>query len=625
MADIKVVIQLQDTAEDEITDLGSSSEVNNASIQKTNGSFGSLSTKNDGTNMKSWANVIKDSEGNVVSKVVNGETISRGILSLADGYVGGADTKLVEQYGYNGYVFGAVPESKQLTVTLEVRGENIDSIIIYGDKNANQFPTKAYRDGDTNDVIYSDDATWAIKFDSALNSHSITFLEWNRTNYNACITYVAELKKELTLDKSWIKSVESLSQSTGQPKDIYYGITSSNGSSEILDINDELYDYINDGIIGNANLKIDIYANGKSVQSHITKDTSYDNSKILSFELYNSLSKWDNIKFKGIEYSSNTSLLNILESIFLDTGYVKSADKVYSMLDDYTIHNGLQVSIKEYLSNINIPYPYLKSSSLREAVDKVCALAQLNVIENNIGEIKFVSSRPIVDKNKTIIKITPRQIVSKPYKDVIVKNKYNGINLTQNKVIDAIDYNALIYEKEDISIGTTEMVSSGVGKGFVSSGIFKGWGARILQRNYYMSGSFVMPQQYNYGLEKVLSVKEKDSEGKFLSYSVVATKTTGKCVNNYFTINETNIETTPSSYGTIVDSDPTSSEEVTVTLDAGGIEVYTEKAQASLPSNNSSYIKSRKNDNGDFVIDYKVIVKQETWTLSADGTEQQQM
>lgn len=250
MADIKVVIQLQDTTEvDKITGLGSSAEVNNASIQKTNGSFGSLSTKNNGTNMKSWAK----------QTYKNGEYV--GSLSLADGYVGGADTQLIEQYGYNGYVFGAVPESKQLTVTLEVRGENVDSIIVYGDKNANQFPTKAYRDGDTTDIIYSDNATWAIKFDSVASSHTITFLEWNRADYNACITYVAELKNELTLDKSWIKSVESLSQSTGQPKEIYYGVTPSSGSIEIIDRNSEIKDYLQDGILDITNTPIDIYCN----------------------------------------------------------------------------------------------------------------------------------------------------------------------------------------------------------------------------------------------------------------------------------------------------------------------------------------------------------------------------
>ena len=131
MADIKVVIQLLDTIEDgEINSLKSASAVNNASIQTINSAFDNLSAKSNGTNMKSWANVIRDSDGNVVSKVVNGEMVSQGLLSLSDGVVGGANTKLVQQYGYNGYVFGAVPENKQLTVTIEVIGEYIDAIIV---------------------------------------------------------------------------------------------------------------------------------------------------------------------------------------------------------------------------------------------------------------------------------------------------------------------------------------------------------------------------------------------------------------------------------------------------------------------------------------------------------------
>lgn len=433
MADIKVVIQLQDTAEDEITDLGSSSEVNNASIQKTNGSFGSLSTKSDGTNMKSWANVIKDSEGNVVSKVVNGETISRGLLSLADGYVGGADTKLIEQYGYNGYVFGAVPETKQLTVTLEVRGENIDSIIIYGDKNANQFPTKAYRDGNPNDIIYSDDATWAIKFDNVASSHAITFLEWNRANYNACINYVAELKKELTLDKSWIKSVESLSQSTGQPKEIYYGVTPSSGSLEIIDRDGEIKDYLQDGILSVSKLPIELYANGKKLQNHISEDGDYSNDGILSIRMTNELSSWNTLYFKGMPLQSNLSLYDILK-IVLKSINIEETD-INNMLLGHVYDNSSTKTIKEHLESITIPYSYLNDGTVRDTIQKICDIAQLSVIQDSEGKIIFSSLRPTGSGEERVVNIKKSNIFGTPTKDIIVKNAIDKVSLDYNKVV----------------------------------------------------------------------------------------------------------------------------------------------------------------------------------------------
>lgn len=441
MADIKVVIQLQDTVEDIIEQLGSSTEVNNASIQKTNGTFGSLSTQNDGINMKSWANVIKDSDGNVVSKVVNGETITTGLLSLADGYVGGANTKLIEQYGYNGYVFGAVPESKQLTVTLEVRGENIDSIIIYGDKNANQFPTKAYRDGDTNDIIYSDDATWAIKFNNVASSHTITLLEWNRANYNACITYVAELKNKLYLDKSWLKSVESLSQSTGQPKEIYYGVVSSRGNLEVLDRSGEIKDYIQDGVLNTENLPINIYCNNNNILYHISMDGEYllENMS-LSLPLTDKFVGLLDNQYNGKKLSSSTNAYSLIYDILSSMGYEEYIDiilgenVVVSNFDNVISHKIF--TVKEYLSNITIPYPYLEKCTYREALNKFCVLAQLNIMKKDGVEVPiFVSARPIVfNKGNNIINVPKRMQFGEIAKDIIVKNKINSAICEYQKI-----------------------------------------------------------------------------------------------------------------------------------------------------------------------------------------------
>lgn len=410
MADIKVVIQLQDTVEDIIEKLGSSTKVNNASIQKTSGSFGYLSTKSDGINMKSWAKQTYKNDEYV------------GSLSLADGYVGGANTKLIEQYGYNGYVFGAVPESKQLTVTLEVRGENIDSIIIYGDKNANQFPTKAYRDGDPNDIIYSDDATWAIKFDSPLGSHSITFLEWNRANYNACITYIAELKNKLYLDKSWVKSVESLSQSTGQPKEIYYGVVPSSGNIEILDVEGEIYDYINDGIIESSNLPLSIWVGDSLCYSHIIKDSEYNN-KIFPIQNTDILNSWFNFKIKPYVRNANADTLMgyFKNTMTLDFGF--TTEYVEEMCSNIIRDNK---TAQEIMQLIKIPYQYHKCTNLLDFINAICNVCQFCIFCDNKGIPKFVNGNPSLETD-TILSIPTRHQYSVPERDVIVKNKIKNI------------------------------------------------------------------------------------------------------------------------------------------------------------------------------------------------------
>ena len=412
MADIKVVIQLQDTVErDEIKSLESPTDVSNASINKTGEQFNTLSTKSNGANLKSWAT---------------------GSLSLADGYVGGANTQLIEQYGYNGYVFGAVPESKQLTVTLEVIGKHIDSIIVYGDKTANQFPTKAYRDGNPKDIIYSDDPVWAIKFDQKSTSHTITFLEWNRTNYNACITYVAELENELTLDKSSIKSVESLSQSTGQPKKIYYGVTPSSGNIEVLVVNEELNDYISDGIIKNSNLPIQILVNDKICYSHISNDSDYSNN-VLSIQNTDILESWANFKIKPkVRNATDNSLFYYFRATMRDFGFENAY--IDSMCSNLIRNN---MTAQEIMTLIRIPYQYYKSETLLDFINSICNVCQFCVVCDSLGLPKFVNGNPDINKN-SIIKIPLSGIFGSPSKSVLVKNKVENVKYNQKTFIKSI-------------------------------------------------------------------------------------------------------------------------------------------------------------------------------------------
>lgn len=425
MADIKVVIQLQDTIEDEINSLESPTYINNASIQKTGEQFNALSTKSAGANLKSWAT---------------------GSLSLADGYVGGANTQLIEQYGYNGYVFGAVPESKQLTVTLEVVGKHIDSIIVYGDRTANQFPTKAYRDGNPNDIIYSDDPVWAIKFDQQSTSHTITFLEWNRANYNACITYVAELKNELTLDKSWIKSLETLSQSTGQPKDIYYGVTPSSGTLEILDVNGEMKDYLVDNIISSNNVNLKIWANNSLIQEQVSNDVDYDlSSSVMSLTLKseNNLDEVITISLKDYGNSNYISLKEILETYVFKTN-IDNMLQEKTIITDYENNIDEEVSIDNYLQRIKVKIIYIFKKSRYEILNYICNIAQISFVQKSNNHFCFVSLRPkVIAKN--VIKINKNQMFGNFIYDIIKNNKYQKVKINYKK-IDITEEN--VYERQ---------------------------------------------------------------------------------------------------------------------------------------------------------------------------------
>ena len=237
---------------------------------------------------------------------------TNGFLSNYDGISGVAQM----ERGYNGFMFGAVAEDKTYTCTLTITGTNIDSIYIYGDKEAGQFPTEAYLDGDSSNLIYSDDNDWAIVFSTPQNSHSITFTKWNRENYNACFTHLAILMNELWLDKSWIKDVESLSQSTASPNDISYGILANSGSANIIDRNGEILDYIQDGIIENSNLPISVFANGKQIQAHIISDSDYLLDKTFSIQLTNEIDLLRNININTFKPNASIAWAEDYSSLY---------------------------------------------------------------------------------------------------------------------------------------------------------------------------------------------------------------------------------------------------------------------------------------------------------------------
>lgn len=442
MADIQVRIKLNAGVDgDQINSVAFNQETNNVSK-----AVGSKTTKNDGQNLISW-----------------GED---GLISLADGYVGGANSTLSSQGGYNGFVFGVVPESKLYSVEVTLDGVNIDSVTIYGDKNANQFPTRAYFDGDSSKYIFSDDPEWTIVFPSASASHTITFDMWNRGNYNACLTHIGVFVNELVLDKRWIKSVESLSQSTGQPKDIYYGVTPNSGSLQILDVNGEILDYINDGIFPSDNVPVSIYANDKVVQSHLLSIDKYDSEgKVVSSSLVSKMDNKYDVKHKIFpQVIKNQTIQDILFQIF--RAELNYSNEEYNAL--YQDENGndrmtffypdvQELTIYDFLSSITIEYfiPYEKT--YRELISELLSLAQMQLIETDNGQYKIVSARPrLLSTDKPIV-IPRRQQFSNFEYDIITRNKYQNVQADVTNIQHSV---SVAYESEFSIVDSSGNISA---------------------------------------------------------------------------------------------------------------------------------------------------------------------
>lgn len=228
----------------------------------------------------------------------------------------------------------------------------------------------------------------------------------------------------LVIDKhNGLKSVESLSQSTGQPKDIFYGVVPSTGNVEIIDIKGDIETMVRNGLIANSNVDVVLSANGKQVQTHISSDNEYrttTGSKVLTMQLDNSLSNWNNINYVGYRLSNQMSLYNIVLEVL---------STLYAILD---IEEMIE-DVKEYLQSIIVDHPYIQGGTLRDAIDKICTIAQLNVFQNDDGKIKFVSSRPTLNSDTQIISIPKRNQHQPLDADLIVKNKFGSVNVKSNK------------------------------------------------------------------------------------------------------------------------------------------------------------------------------------------------
>lgn len=419
MADIQVRIKLNaGVSGDEIQSVDFNQETNNVSK-----SIGSKTTQNAGQNLISW-----------------GED---GLVHIdEDGYVGGASATLGKQGGYNGFVFGVVPKNKEYSVEVTLEGSNIDSVTFYGDKTANQFPTRAIVNGK---YIYSDDAEWTIIFPSASNTQTITFDMWNRGDYNACFTHIGVLVNELVLDKKWIKSVEILSQSSGQPQNIHYYITPSVGNLELIDVNGELRDYIEDGILPSSNVPVAIIANDRTVIKQVMDVKGYDNenkiiSSTLSPKTINNLDTVINRITPTVMTKDNLSTHEhltafwVLSTIFKK--YLGYSDEDFDnlFLDGdgnerlMVMSRQTQISIKEYLLSIKFRYfiPYQKTA--RQFITEMLQLAKLQLIENSNGKYSIVSARPRKSLDEKVIEVNKKYIFSTFDYDLIVKNNYHVIN-----------------------------------------------------------------------------------------------------------------------------------------------------------------------------------------------------
>lgn len=560
----------------------------------------------------------------------NGLSLAKPLIFNSEGYLDNEDgfgASLESEQNPQEFVWGAVPIGNEYHVKLVFDNvENLNKIVVYGDTVANQYPTRAIIDGTT--VVTSDDAKWAISLGEPNSTHTVEFTHWNRAEYNACLTLIRVMLKCFDVDKTnGLKLVESQTQSTGQPNELFYGVISNSGSAQLLDINGELEELVKDEIMPNSNLGVRVISNGKTTAEHISTDSTYDNnSKVLDISLSDNLSLWKVLQYGGYNYpgeprDSYTLLVHVLSSI----GYSES--QIEEMLSQEIVFGDKDEigSVKDYLSRIIIEYPYLEKDTIKNTIDKFCRLAQLQVFQKDNGNPIFVSARPIATDTEldSALNIPKNCQLSQLSKAIILKNKYDAVEIDVKDVLDEeLLRETLANEKVDYISSAFSSVED-VSRGRVLSNGFnptKAWGVRLIQKDYYVNGVIEIPKKQNYDLETRLRIYD---EYPFETFSIIADeiKGTSECVigidENDWSM--TDPKSVPASFvGNTRDTETEREENVIRSFDFDDVNISVEGVSVSITPNNDC-ILSVESLSDRFVVHYQVVAYRERWELKADG------
>ena len=244
-----------------------------------------------------------------------------------------------------------------------------------------------------------------------------------------------------------LKSVESLSQTTANPNEIAYGFITSNGSAEIIDKDSYILNSLNNENFSISNLNCSLSCNGQEIQSFPIVDSKYNiQSKSLSLSFGSIYDKMRNliISFDKDYSISGTakSLLNVIEDCFIIAGsefYTNHSEflemfteKVYiPQIGSIPAHSE---TIETYLSNTKFVTGsyYRKEDSFFNIIDNICKATQLNILSLDDNKLKFVSARPIVNIDKPLLKILPKNQLKSFNENIIISNKYDNISYKKN-------------------------------------------------------------------------------------------------------------------------------------------------------------------------------------------------
>lgn len=355
----------------------------------------------------------------------------------------GITTSTLIKKPYNGIMWAT-----KGTVTLTIKATG--AIKIDFDRMANQYAKKIVIDNDTN--VFNNDFSVIISLPQNITSiHTIQLSNWNREDYNACITYIGEMDRFLKLDKRWIKSIGITKECNPNYDDIFYGSIAQTGYVEINDIKGYIKKDIEMGAFTPNQVKTSTFFNGKLVNSNLIINGQYDvYNKKLSLSLQDFIYNMSTNKISKVNYKNqSTNLYLVLMDNF--SNYSIDTSKIIKIFDN------TEITIKEYMQKIIIPYYYLNDTNEKNLLDSICNIAQLQAVCSGDNSIQLFSARPKAldnELNKYII-IKKNNTYATPEQNMLLINNYDSIIFDENVITHK---NSSILFDININLGSRNII-----------------------------------------------------------------------------------------------------------------------------------------------------------------------
>ena len=258
---------------------------------------------------------------------------------------------------------------------------------------------------------------------------------------------VAKIKlkdgSELAIGKTFINSLNSVSQSTTDAGSVHYGILANSGIMEIQDGNNYISDLVDNGSLPISDLDVKIEVDGKVIQEHITTDSDYNTEdNIFNVSMSNFIKDFDILKYKGYPYPETSKTLYDLFYDVLESYYQPQyPNETYPAFID----NMFESSVLAYIKAITIDYPVIEyGKTYRKILDELCTIAQLNMFADANNKPKFISARPVYDSTEQINELKWKNIVDSLKYTKTLKNKFDGVEISETNVNDLIDYSCVV-------------------------------------------------------------------------------------------------------------------------------------------------------------------------------------